>query len=477
MRKFVTTLFFAFCASYHANAQTELPSLGDGTSGLISLQQEQALGHLWLRQLRSYQPTLDNPELTTWLADTIYQLVPHANLQIPDLELVIVDSPVLNAFAVPGGIVGINYGLFLYTDDEDELSSVLAHELAHLSQRHFARQVEAAQRQNPIALATLLASIVLIATNNPDAGFAGLISSQAATLQNQLAFSRDFEREADRMGMQIMVNSGLDAHAMPDMFDNMLGANRYQSTALEFLMTHPLTATRVADAGNRAEQHPTKPRRASFEYLTFKYGAERRYVLKSNASEEFQHRLQEATGKERAALIYQMADIALKEQEFNAGLDWLNKMPSEQASHAISRSLQARLMMGAGNISQAIEMLEQQLSIQPSSLTLQYAMVSLLIKDRQMKEATSILKGITEKHPTTPTFWALLSHTASSSGDKVLAYRALAESFFYSGQQAEATQQMESAIREATSEKDFVRESALKERLKEIQGSPSRLPG
>ena len=265
MKRIITTLIIALSLSLQPEAQTNLPSLGDSTSGLISMQQEQTLGHLWLRQLRSYQPTLDNPELTTWLADIVYQLVPHANLQLTDLELVIVDSPILNAFAVPCGVVGINYGLFLYTDDEDELASVLAHELAHLSQRHFARQVEAAQKQNPIALATLLASIVLIATNNPDAGFAGLVSSQAASIQNQLAFSRDFEREADRMGMHILADSGMDPNAMADMFDNMLGANRYQSSALEFLMTHPLTPNRVADAGNRAEKYASKPRKAGFE--------------------------------------------------------------------------------------------------------------------------------------------------------------------------------------------------------------------
>ena len=173
MKKLFVLVLFALSFSGKGYSETELPALGDSTSGLISLQQEQELGQLWLRQLRANQATIDDPMLITWFTDSIYQLVPFSELQVTDLQLVVVDSPQLNAFAVPGGIIGINFGLFLYTQDEDELASVLAHELVHLSQRHFARQVEAAQRRNPIALATLLASIILIATDNPDAGFAG----------------------------------------------------------------------------------------------------------------------------------------------------------------------------------------------------------------------------------------------------------------------------------------------------------------
>ena len=132
------------------------------------------------------------PVLLEWFHDLIYQLVPDSDIQISDLHLVTVDSPQLNAFAVPGGIVGINYGLLLYADNEDQIASVLAHELAHLSQRHFARQVEAARKRDPVTLATLLASLILIATSNGEAGIAGIMTSQAAAVQDQLAYTREF---------------------------------------------------------------------------------------------------------------------------------------------------------------------------------------------------------------------------------------------------------------------------------------------
>ncbi|MEN9464960.1 MAG: hypothetical protein RL217_1141, partial [Pseudomonadota bacterium] len=205
-------LIFYLVCSFSAQASVEpaaqLPTLGNSASSYVSLQQEYDLGRLWLRQLRAQTNVSSDPVAIEFLENLIYRMVPNSEVQISNFEFVIVDSKDLNAFAVPGGIIGINYGLFLYTRDEDEMSGVLGHELAHLSQRHFARQIEQAEKQTPIALATLLASILLIATNNANLGMAGLIGSQAASIQQQLAYSREWEREADRLGIKTLANSG-----------------------------------------------------------------------------------------------------------------------------------------------------------------------------------------------------------------------------------------------------------------------------
>ncbi len=477
MKKLFVLVLFALSFSGKGYSETELPALGDSTSGLISLQQEQELGQLWLRQLRANQATIDDPMLITWFTDSIYQLVPFSELQVTDLQLVVVDSPQLNAFAVPGGIIGINFGLFLYTQDEDELASVLAHELVHLSQRHFARQVEAAQRRNPIALATLLASIILIATDNPDAGFAGLVSSQAAAIQSQLAYSRDFEREADRLGMSILVQSGLDPHAMPDMFSSMMEANRYSSSALEFLMTHPLTGSRVADAANRAEQYPVNARSRSFEFLVLKLAAERRYQLKDNSTAEFRQRLENAKGTDHDALLYQLADISLVQREPDKGMDYLQQISSEYRKHPATEALQARIMAASGQSAQAVGLLRQQLLIHPQDLSLRETLSRLLIEMDRAAEAIPMLKDLTEDYSQMPFSWSLLSEAANAAGDQVLAYRALGESYYYSGRRQDAVQQFRSAIREAARIKDFQRESAIRERLRSIEQTSDRLPG
>ena len=447
------------------HATPDLPSLGDSTSGLISLQQEKELGSEWLRSLRSQAPTIEDPMILTWFQDLVYELVPNAGLQDPQLALVVVDSPELNAFAVPGGIVGINLGLLLYSDDEDEVASVLAHELAHLSQRHFARQVEAAQRRDPVTLATLLASIVLIATNNTDAGVAGLMGSQAAAIQNQLAYSRDFEREADRLGMTTLSRSGRDPHAMTDMFSNMLAAGRYRGASLEFLMTHPLTSSRVADAEGRAAQLPAQARNHSFMFSSLHLLTEARYQLKDNAEAEFNRRLTDASGELRDALLYNLARIAGNQSEWNKGLDYLARTDSNEPE---IQALKARLLSGAGRYSEALALLQETRRTQPDNLSLRMTEAAVRIDSGDATTAVTMLKKITETAPGVPSYWTLLSRAADQSGDTILAYRALGESYYYSGRRQEAAQQMQSALREAGKAGDFQREAAIRERLKAI---------
>lgn len=448
-----------------ALGENELPALGDTTSGLISLQQEHELGRGWLRNMRSQVSTVDDPLILEWFHDLVYQLVPNSQLQNTDLELIVVDSPELNAFAVPGGVVGINFGLLLYAEDEDQLASVLAHELAHLSQRHFARQVEAAQRRDPVALATLLASIILIATSNTDAGIAGIVGSQAASIQDQLAYSRDFEREADRLGMKTLAASGLDANAMTGMFTNMMDASRYRGSSLEFLMTHPLTATRVADAAGRAAQYPRKPHTDSFRFTSLKLIAEARYRLQDQTEKEFNYRLNKATGTYRDALLFSMARLALAEEQWNKGLNLLSEVKQNQLLVSI---LNTQLIAGRDGANAALNTLRELRRIHTDSPILDLTLAEISLQAGKNKEATLLLKHLTEDFPTTPLYWQRLSKAAQASGDVTLAYRALGEHHHYSGRTEEAVQQLQSAIREAIRIKDFQREAAIRERLKVI---------
>ncbi|MBD3647060.1 MAG: M48 family metalloprotease, partial [Pseudomonadales bacterium] len=149
-----------------------LPRLGDSTSGIISLEQERKLGQEFLRSLRAQAPTVSDALLKDYLGHLIYRLASHSRLEDRRLDLIIIDHTELNAFAVPGGVVGVNKGMFLYAENEHEFSSILAHELAHLSQRHFARQVETGRKTSITSLAGMLAGIVLIATGSGDAGMA-----------------------------------------------------------------------------------------------------------------------------------------------------------------------------------------------------------------------------------------------------------------------------------------------------------------
>lgn len=460
--------------SYAAN--NDLPNLGDSASGYVSLQQEHELGRLWLRQLRRQTNTINLPLANQFLENLIFRLIPHSEVKLSDFEFVIIDRAELNAFAVPGGIIGINFGILLYARDEDELSAVLAHELAHLSQRHFARQIENAEKQQPVAIAALLASILLIASNNADAGFAGLVTSQAASVQSQLAYSRDWEREADRIGMKALVGAGLDPNAMPSMFQAMLQANRFNKRPPEFLLTHPVTETRVADAAGRADNFPRKPRLVSFEFDLLRNIAMMRYQLKSTEqSAYFQHQLSlESKNSQRyAAHQIALALLAAESNDTQHGLEILNKVAAPYTEHVAFISLKAELLNQQKQTKQAIALLDSALLFQPKDFQLQSTKARIQIASEQYSDAVQSLKELTEQRPNTPQVWRQLAEAAGKDNQVLLSHRANGEYLFATGFQAKALRQMELALKLAKKQQDFLQEAAISRRVRIMANSPT----
>jgi predicted Zn-dependent protease len=464
----------------HAQDPNQLPELGNSSSAFVSQQQEHQLGRIWLRQLRAQANTIEDPIAKAYIEDLIYRLAPHSEVQDSRFEFVIIDQAELNAFAVPGGIIGINAGIFLYARDEDELAAVMAHELAHLSQRHFARQVENAERQAPIAIASLLASILLIATNNPDAGFAGLVTTQAASAQTQLAYSRDWEREADRTGMKTLAGSGMDPHAMPSMFQQMLAANRYNERPPEFLLTHPVTDTRVSDAANRAESFPLKPRSKSFVFQTLQHRARIRYVLGSLPVSDqiayFDKQLSKASDTTlKDALIYAKAHIWFEQQEWSKALAEVNAISPANNEQPATLILKANTLHAQGNSKQAIELLQKAYQLRPDSYALSLALANIQTLSDQAELAINDLVRWSEKRGTDPNIWKQLMETANKAEKTLLSYRARAEFLFLKGQKVKALRQLEFAVEYATKNASYQQQAALKERLNQMVRSKESL--
>mgnify|MGYP003326800118 FL=1 len=205
--------------SVMAENKQNLPSFGDAVSGIVSLPQEREIGQQFLRSLRGQAPTIDDPILQDYVEHLSYTLAANSNLVDRRLDLVIVDSPILNAFAVPGGVIGIHHGLFRYAETEQEIAAILAHEIAHLSQRHFARGIEAQQKSAVFNMAGLLASVVLMTTVSGEAGMAALNTVQGVAQTSQLRHSRSKEAEADRVGIDNLVSAKMDPRAMANMFE------------------------------------------------------------------------------------------------------------------------------------------------------------------------------------------------------------------------------------------------------------------
>ena len=184
----------------------KIPNLGESSTSLFSADYEYQLGRMWLRSFRGQAPLLNDPLMHSYLENLVFELVQHSELQDRRIELVIVDNPTINAFAVPGGVIGVHSGLFQYAETEDEFATVMAHEIAHLSQRHFSRRMELAQEQGPMQLAGLLAGVLLAATVGTDAGLAAMTTAQGLAQDAQLRYSRANEAEADRVGLRTLLS-------------------------------------------------------------------------------------------------------------------------------------------------------------------------------------------------------------------------------------------------------------------------------
>lgn len=452
-------------ASHSAN--NELPSLGDATSGLISLDQEHRLGRIWLRNLRQHTTTLHDPVLTEYTENLIYKLA--SNSQVGDLrlEVVLIDNDQLNAFAVPGGIIGINAGLFLHAKTEAQFAAVLAHELAHLSQRHFARQVEESRKQAPIAMATLLGSIMLLATNNTKAGFAGLMTSQAAATQLSLSYSRDWEREADRHGMHTLVSAEIDPNGMPQMFKEMLNAHKYSERPPEFLLTHPVTENRISDAAARVDNLKKPENTNNIDYQLMRTAIQIQYQKDSHNDQYFEQQINRAKSNEQLILAhFGMTLVSLNNKKYQKALSHSQQLLTAYPSKIPFLILRNTILFASGDTQTAINNLANLIEINPDnhSLTITYA--DLLGKNKQYKQAADELKKHSRIRPNDPYIWQKLSDYEGKSQNKLGMYQAQAEFLFLTGQKSKAIKQLEKALE--LSKGSYLTSARIEQRAREI---------
>src|SRR5579859_5071802 len=244
----------------------DLPDLGDVSQSALSPAQERKLGEGIMAQIRSSPAYLDDAEVNDYLDTLGYKLVSNSPDPSGAFEFFALEDSAINAFALPGGFIGVHSGLISAAQSESELASVMSHEIAHVTQRHIARLIAAQQRVGLASMAALAVAI-LAARSNSQVSAAAIAAAQAGSIQSQLNFTREHEREADRIGLQIMEKSGFDVHAMPIFFERLQKATRvYETGAPSYLRTHPLTFERIADIQSRIENVPFRQVPDSLEF-------------------------------------------------------------------------------------------------------------------------------------------------------------------------------------------------------------------
>ncbi|KHO65545.1 M48 family metalloprotease [Pseudomonas flexibilis] len=441
------TLLLAVCLALspaaHAN---DLPSLGDASSAIVAPEQEYQLGRAWLSMLRGQVSQLSDPLLKDFVERHVYRLAETSQLQDRRLEFVILDSPQLNAFAVPGGIVGVNGGLFLHAQTEAEFASVLAHELAHLSQRHYARGLEAQQRMQLPLMAAMLAGVVAAAAGAGDAAIAAIASGQAAAIQSQRSFSRQNEQEADRIGLSNLRNAGYDPRGMPSMFERLARQYRYDAKPPEFLLTHPLSESRVADSRNRAEQTPAGGKIDSLAYQLMRARTQLQFESTPGlATKRFRAQLEESPQNDAAryGLAISLRRAGQSEEAGSLLQPLLDKSPDD----IVYNLARVELDMDAQRYSQASQRLERLLKAHPGNYPLLQMQVELLLAQSRPADAEAILDRLLRERPKDPDIWYQVAEVRGLAGNIIGVHQARAEFFALVGDYGQALTQLDYAKR------------------------------
>lgn len=472
----VAALLFGLSLSLVAGAapMDDLPMLGDASSGIVSRETEAQIGEDFMRQIRSQLPTHGDALLGYWTEQLLFDLAAASDLRNPELHLVMVDSGQINAFAAPGGIVGINLGNFVAGQTVHEFAAIVAHELAHLSQRHFARGVEAQQRMTLPYVAAMIASAAIMATIGADAGMAAMASSQAAMQDNMLRYSRAREREADRVGIETMHRAGMDPWAMAGMFERMTRAARYSRRPPEFLLTHPVTESRIADARDRARQYPRQTMPDTLDYQLMRARAQ--LHLAESPSEmvtTFRIQLEEGRTGFPDAARYGLALAQLKHGEPDEAAKTLAPLIEKEPRRIAYALAEVDIALERGETDQAISSLEHKLELNPGNLPLTMAYAQALNRAQRHLEAQTVLERLAVQRPTDAQVWYQLAETAGLAGDIIAVHRARAEYFQLHGNLQHALQHLQYALNLVTD--NYPLTARLNQRVQDIREIRQRI--
>ncbi|KIQ02641.1 MULTISPECIES: M48 family metalloprotease [Pseudomonas] len=459
------TLLTLACLLAQPTMANDLPSLGDASSSMVSPQQEYQLGRAWLSIVRGQVSQLSDPQLKDFVESSVYRLAETSQVQDRRLEFVLLNSPQINAFAAPGGIIGVNGGLFLYAQTEGEYASVLAHELAHLSQRHFARGLEAQQRMQLPVMAAMLAGIVAAAAGAGDAGIAAIASTQAAAIQEQRRFSRQNEQEADRIGLVNLEKAGYDPRSMPSMFERLMRQYRYDRMPPEFLLTHPVSESRIADTRNRAEQYQAGGTEDSLRYQLMRARVQLTYEETPGiAAKRFRAQLDENPNMDAAR--YGLTIALIKGSQFDEARDTLAPLLQKAPDDVTYNLAQISLDSAANRLAAADQRIKRLLDLYPGNYPLNQARIDLLLKQRKIPEAEQALNDLLKRRVKDPDVWYQVAEVRGLSGNTIGLHQARAEFFALVGDFNQAIEQLDFAKRRASN--NFQLASRIDARQKEL---------
>lgn len=390
----------------------QLPNIGTAALATLSIDQEIEMGDFYLRMLRGNAPISQDPLINQYMNHLGKKLVAHADSVQTPFHFFVMQSRVINAFAFFGGNVVIHSKLILETDSESELASVMSHEIAHVTQRHLARTMEAQKNSSPYVWGGALGSI-LLALANPTAGMAALTSTIAGSQQKSISFTQNNEREADRIGIGTLTKSGFDPSAFPDFLQKLADNARYSSKPPEMLLTHPLPANRLTDIRNRVNQLPLVSVTSSLEYFLVKM----RLVV-FNDNDNAYRLLREAYQKlnrpeTELALTYGNALKHYRNKNYGVAKGLLLPLLERQPNNVWFIDLMTDIDLEKQQVPIAVARLEQALKKAPQDRILQLNLANAYYAQKNWLKATNLLHRYTHTHPEDSNGWELLAKVYS----------------------------------------------------------------
>jgi predicted Zn-dependent protease len=451
IRRTTALTVLLLCLSGNLWADTDkdiqLPEMGDSAGTIISPEEERRWGESIMRGIRQSVFFVDDPEVNEYFQSLGYTLASNSDNAYQRFTFFVIKSPDINAFATPGGFIGVNSGLILGTRSESELASVVAHEIAHVTQRHMARAYEAYSKLTlPMVAGTIAA--VLIGTQNPKAGSAALMATQGMGAQIMIDFTRSNEQEADRLGITTLARSGFDPRAMPSFFERMQQLNRYQGDSMpEFLRTHPVTLNRIADSRNRAERYAAKQFRDSLDYHLVR--AKMRVLQSEDPAELAEYFKQALSGgqyENRDAMEFGYALSLLYKRQFSQAREYVNRLVRGDRERIEYLILQARLETAEGNLATADRLYKQALHLYPKNYPLTFHYARMLLQYGKAEEARTLLEDFLRyRSDAQPEMYRMLATAEGDSGHPAAAHAAMAEYYFHNGQAQQAIAQIQLA--------------------------------
>ncbi|QYJ73721.1 M48 family metalloprotease [Shewanella sp. FJAT-52076] len=429
-------------------ASNDLPDLGTAAVNTFSLEKEMVYGDAYMRVIRSSAPLLNDPVLSQYLTELGNKLVANATGVKTPFYFFLLRNDEINAFAFFGGHVGVHTGLFLNADTESELASVLAHEITHVTQRHLARSLEAQQKSGPATIAGLLGAILLTIAA-PQAGMAALATTQALATQSKINYTRQHEKEADRIGMQILVEAGFDPEAAADFFGKIASRYRFTTKPPQMLLTHPLPESRISEARTRATQYPHKYVPDSLNYHLARARVQVRF---SSYSEEaalnlFEKQLSRHSYTFESAALYGKALALFRLKRFEESEAIIDKLLARDNNNLFYLDTKTDLLAERKDFQAAITLLEAKRKLKPTSQVINANLANVYIEADESAKAIPLMEDMVFLDRQNPLPYQLMTQAYRKAGNKALEHFSTAETLALAADYKGAVDQLNFAYR------------------------------